>query len=110
MCGRFITGADEFLVRWTGESSPNTTIASYDVRYNFKDGSWTLWQSQTQGTQATFTNLKAEDGVYCFEVRATDSAGRTSNYMGRQCIAVDREPPFMEPRMYLPVAANNGGY
>lgn len=102
-----VTGADQFLVRWTGDSSPSTLIVAYDVRYRFGDGPWTAWQSQTQLTQASFTALQPVDGVYCFQAQTTDTAGRTSGYMGQQCIAVDREPPYIEPLLWLPAVARN---
>jgi hypothetical protein len=99
------TGADQFLVRWTGEAGPGLTVTGYDVRYRFKNGGWTQWMANTTLTQQTFTDLRAEDGVYCFEVRSTDSADRTGDFMGRQCIAVDRNPPFIEPQVYMPFVA-----
>ena len=102
-----ITSGDQFLVRWTGETSPNTPLIGYDVRYSFNDGPWTAWQAQTLLTQDLFTHLETRDGVYCFQAQADDAAGRTSGYIGQQCIAVDRQPPFIEPRLWLPVAARN---
>jgi hypothetical protein len=102
-----VTDEDDISVRWMGESSPNTSIVSYDVRYRFSEGTWNLWLSQATEVQDVFTDLQPEDGNYCFEVRARDSAGRMSNYTGRQCIAVDRYPPFIEPRLVLPLAYNS---
>jgi len=102
-----ITGNDSFTVRWNGQSSPNTSITYYDVQYQYAAGSWTLWLSQTSDQQAEFTDLQPEDGVYCFRVRATDSAGRLGAYGGQQCIIVDRYPPFVVPRIYMPVVAKD---
>jgi hypothetical protein len=101
-----VTGKDQFTVRWSGQAPPGLTILSYDVLYRFKNGPWSLWQSQTTLAQAVFTDLDEEDGVYCFEVRATDSLGRTSDYMGQRCIAVDRNEPFIEPKAYFPLVSN----
>lgn len=104
-----ITAADSFTVRWSGQSSANTSITSYDVRYQYRRGSWTTWRSQTTEVQGLFTDLRAEDGVYCFQARARDSAGRLGAYSATQCIIVDRNAPFVEPRVYMPMLARSGG-
>jgi hypothetical protein len=106
----YVTDADQFTVYWAGDSSPNTTITSYSVRWNFRNGSWTMLVSNTTQTQQLFTDLYAQDGWYCFEVTASDSAGRTSPYMGQQCTYVDRNPPYLETVGFLPIAANDGQY
>ena len=99
-----ITSADNIFVQWTGQSSTGTSITYYNVRYQYKEGSWTVWQSQTPAstTSANFTDLRTEDGSYCFEAQALDSANRLGDYGGKQCIAVDRNPPFIVPQFYLP--------
>ena len=98
-----ITAAASFTVGWSGQSSPNTTIVSYDVQTKFGTGAWSEWLTGTTLTQSIFTNVGATDGVYCFRVRARDNAGRVSAYSAEQCIAVDRFAPFVEPKRYLPV-------
>ncbi len=97
------TRDDQFPVSWSGDAGAGLTVVSYDVRYRIGLGSWVSWLTGTSLTSQTFTDLGA-DGRYCFEVRATDSASRTGDYMGQQCIIVDREPPFLEPRAFLPIA------
>lgn len=104
-----ITAADQITVQWQGEPSPTTEIKNYDVRYRFNTGSWVLWQSATTATTAVLTSLNEEDGLYCFEARARDTADRLGEYGGQQCIAVDRNPPFIEPKAYLPVMYTDGG-
>jgi hypothetical protein len=98
-----ITRADSITVQWQAESGPGTSISYYNVRYRFERGSWVNWRQQTQSTQATLTDLNAEDGTYCFQAQASDSTGRIGDWGGQQCIAVDREPPFIEPQFLLPM-------
>jgi hypothetical protein len=98
-----VVNDDQFLVRWNGEPAPSTSIVSYDIRYNFRKGSWSTWLGNTSLTEETFTDLRTQDGVYCFEARATDSLGRTGDWLGQQCVAVDRYPPFLEPRQFMPI-------
>jgi hypothetical protein len=102
-----ITGADSFNVRWTGQSSANTTISYYDVQSQYAGGSWNTWLSQTTAQQATFNSLQPEDGIYCFRARARDSAARVSAYSSEQCIIVDRLAPFVTPKAYLPRVFKN---
>lgn len=92
------------LVQWTGEAAPGTSIVYFDVRYRFEGGPWILWLEQTKSTQSVF-ELDSGDGVYEFQVRAVDSAGRIGEYRSTPGNSVirDLEPPFIEPQMYLPV-------
>jgi hypothetical protein len=98
-----ITRADSITVQWQGQTGAGTTISWYNVRYRFERGSWVAWQQMTSNTQATLTALNSEDGAYCFEAQAQDSQGRLGDWGGRQCIAVDRLPPFIEPAFVLPM-------
>lgn len=98
-----ITDTDTFPVRWDSTTSPNTTLDSFDVRFRFDGGTWFIWKNNTLLEQDTFTDVRVNDGRYCFEVRATDSADRTGPWGGRACILVDRNPPFIEPKAYLPI-------
>jgi hypothetical protein len=97
-----ITTAENIFVQWSGQSSEGSTITYYNIRYQFKGGSWIVWLSQTPDSSADFTDLRTEDGSYCFEAQAMDSAGRLGDYGGKQCIAVDKEPPFIVPMFNLP--------
>jgi hypothetical protein len=98
-----ITRADSITVQWQGQSAAGTTISWYNVRYRFERGPWVNWQTQVSSAQATLTNLNSEDGTYCFEAQAQDSQGRLGEWGGQQCIAVDRNPPFIEPQFLLPM-------
>jgi hypothetical protein len=102
-----LTKEDSFLVSWTGSTAPDLSILYFDVRYRFNDGPWIAWLSQTQLTSATFDSLNPQDGVYGFEVRAKDSAGRLEPYTGQaeSSIIVDRNPPYVVPQVFLPMAS-----
>ena len=104
-----IVDAGSFVVRWTAQTSPNVSLKHYDVRFQVPGGPWTLWQTQTTSTQATFSNV-AEDGRYCFQARATDSQNRTGPYSEETCVFVDRDEPYMELFTYLPIIANEGTF
>jgi hypothetical protein len=47
----------------------------------------------------------AEDGLYEFEVRATNSIGQVEDFTGQPEAwkIVDLQAPFIEPRAWLPV-------
>jgi hypothetical protein len=104
-----VTQEDSFPVSWTGWTAPGLTIVSYDVWYQFNNSPWINWLPQTALTSAEFTDLNPEDGVYGFEVQAKDSGGRVEKFHGvaEARIAVDRHPPFIEPRIYLPLVSND---
>jgi hypothetical protein len=97
-----VVGTQSFDVSWFAEESVSG-IAYYDVRYRFNNGSWIVWQVQTLATTAPFT--AAEDGVYAFEARAVDQAGRVEMFIGQAeaTTAVDVAPPFIVPRLHLPL-------
>lgn len=102
-----IIDADQFMVTWDGDSSPNTTITSYNVRWKFRSQSWVNWLVNTTQTEQLFSDLFTKDGWYCFEVSAMDSAGRSTGYMGESCATVDRNPPYMQTVSYLPLVPVN---
>ena len=104
-----IVNSGSFAVRWNAQTSPNVSLKGYDVRYQVPGGAWTLWQSQTTSTQATFTNVGA-DGRYCFQARATDTQNRTGDWSLERCVMVDRREPYMELFTYLPIIANEGTF
>lgn len=95
------------MVSWTGSTAPDLSILYFDVRYRFNDGPWIAWLSQTQLTSATFDSLNPQDGIYGFEVRAKDSAGRLELYTGQaeSKMIVDRNPPYVVPQVFLPMAS-----
>jgi hypothetical protein len=102
-----ITQADSFSVSWTGSTAPGLSVLYFDVRYRFNDGPWIAWLSETQLTSATFDSLNPQDGIYGFEVRAKDSAGRLEPYTGQaeSSMIVDRNAPYVVPQVFLPMAA-----
>jgi hypothetical protein len=73
---------DSFLVNWSGQAEPGKTILYYDVQYRFNNGPWVVWQQQTQATSALFNAVQG-DGLYGFEVRASDNYGVTESFSGR---------------------------
>ena len=91
-----------FTVSWQG-SDVGSSIANYDVRYRYNDGSWLLWQEDVTTTSAIFN--APEDGVYGFEVRATDQAGLVEPFQNvdEAQILVDVEAPFVLPCCWLPL-------
>jgi hypothetical protein len=102
-----ITQLDQFPVQWAGDSAQGTSVSTYNIRYQFNGGSWTTWLTNTPDTTAPFTDLRAEDGGYCFQAQATDSQSRTGEWGGDQCIYVDRNPPFLTIKLYMPIVTSN---
>ena len=105
-----ITRDDSFTVRWTGFTIPSLSIQYYDVWYRFGNGPWIVWLTQTTLTSTTFHlggTADFPDGIYGFEARAMDSAGRLEAFTGvpDATMIVDRYPPYIEPRAYLPLVA-----
>lgn len=101
-----VTHSSSFNVSWSAGDSVSG-IAYYDVRYRYNNGAWTVWQVKTLATTAPFT--AADDGVYAFEARAVDNAGRVEMLTGQPeaATAVDVEAPFMAPRLRLPAIFKN---
>jgi hypothetical protein len=100
-----ITEESPFLVEWTGDPPPGASIVSYDVQYNFNGGPWKDWLIGTENTSSDFTAMEG-DGVYGFQVRAYDNAGRTSAYLfsgSEGVLAVDLVAPKIVLRGALPV-------
>jgi hypothetical protein len=100
----------QFLVEWSSQTSPATSVDYYDVRYQFRDGPWTSWLAQTKLTNQVFTQVNATDGAYRFQVRARDSVGRLEDWstLSQATIYVDRNPPFLAPAAYLPIIRVHG--
>jgi hypothetical protein len=104
-----VVDAGSIVVRWTAQTSPNTSLQHYDVRFQVPGGPWTMWQSQTTSTQATFSDV-GDDGRYCFQARATDTQNRTGPYSEETCVFVDQDPPYMEIFTYLPIITFSGSF
>ncbi len=102
-----ITQADQITVQWDGDSAPGTSISTYNIKYRFNGGSWITWLTNTTDTTDTLTNLKSQDGGYCFQAQATDSQSRTGEWGGDQCIYVDRNEPFLTIKLYMPIVTSN---
>lgn len=92
-----------FSVNWTGNDSGGSGIQYYDVRYRLDGSPWQLWLSETTTTSALFNAL--QEGVYEFEVRAVDGAGRAEPFTGQSeaTVIVDAEAPFLAPQVFLPL-------
>lgn len=97
-----ITDTTSFTVSWSGYDD-GSGIQYYDIRYRLNDGDWIPWQQETLATEAPFTVLDG-DGFYEFEARAVDNLGLKEAFTGQAeaAIIVDAEPPFIEPRAWLP--------
>ena len=98
---------DGITVSWAGLTPPGTSIASFDVRYQRPGNpSWLAWKTDTQQTSDKFElALDDVDGIYRFQVRATNNEGVTGPYLeeGEARMIVDRFKPFMEPQTYMPL-------
>ena len=96
-----------FTVRWTGQAATGATIVSYDIQFRHNNGPWQTWLANVGGTSQTFTASQG-DGVYEFEVRARDNAGRVGDFFGGpgSSIAVNIQGPPISVRGLLPFNAN----
>jgi hypothetical protein len=102
-----VTNSASFAVSWSGDDHGGSGIAHYDVQYRVDGGPWALWQQQTAITSALFT--AAGDGLYEFEARAVDNVGHVETFRGipEASVFVDLTPPFVEPRLYLPLVVHD---
>jgi hypothetical protein len=102
-----VTNSASFAVSWSGDDHGGSGIAHYDVQYRVDGGPWALWQQQTAITSALFT--AAADGFYEFEARAVDNVGHVETFRGipEASVFVDLTPPFVEPRLWLPLVAHD---
>jgi hypothetical protein len=102
---------DSFTVEWAGITAPGTSIAAYEVRYRFNEGTWQTWLPATTKTSETFVipipsgTTIHPDGVFQFEVAATNSIGQKEGFTGmpEAGIAIDRLPPYITPIFYMPM-------
>jgi hypothetical protein len=105
-----ITDQTSFNVTWLGDPVGNINIITYDVRYRFNGGPWINWIS-TGNSSALFDQVDPNvDGQYDFEARAVNSVSQTEPWTGipEASMYVDQHPPFIEPRIYLPVIIMSG--
>ncbi len=68
-----------FPVSWSG-SDATSGIASYNVQYRDRAGSWTDWLTETTETSAIFTGESGH--TYYFQSQASDNAGNVEDYPG----------------------------
>lgn len=98
---------DSFTVSWIGYFAPGQPIVHYDVYYRYNGGTWTLWQ-RFPATQLSasfpFQALGFGDGLYEFEVIATNNVGRTEplRLISEQSMVVDLAD-LVQVRAYLPL-------
>ena len=102
-----ITKATDFTVSWSGQDA-GSGLQYYNVYYRFNDGPWTPWLEQTLATDSVFND--AEDGVYAFEVWAVDNLGQRETFFrdAEASTIVDVEPPFVVPRLWMPLIYGGG--
>ena len=62
-----------FNVSWSGAEPGGSGVASYNVYVSDNSGAFTLWQSATTQTSATFTGIISD--TYGFSSVATDNVG-----------------------------------
>jgi hypothetical protein len=103
-----IATVNNFVVQWAGQAAPGTTITGYDVQFRFNNGPWQNWLNNVTITSQQFSATQG-DGVYEFQVRARDSAGRTGEFNGGpgNSIAVDVNSPNITRRILLPLQFND---
>jgi hypothetical protein len=107
-----ITSATSFVVSWSA-TDEGSGVATFDVNYRFNHGPWIRWLLSTTVLSATFdatlTPFAEIDGVYEFEVRATDNVGNVEAFRSvpDAFVVVDSEPPFIVPQQRLPLILSN---
>lgn len=107
---------DSFEVEWTGLTAPGTSIVAYEVRYRFNQGPWQTWLPATTKTSEIFEipippgTVVGPDGTFYFEVAATNSIGQQESFTGEPEAwkIIDRFPPYIVPRVYVPLAFKSG--
>jgi hypothetical protein len=89
---------------------PGSSIIVYDVRYRFRQGVWYHWLT-TPENSAVFSIPHPDDGLYDFEVRATNTLGQTEPFTGipEASIIVDRNAPFVVPQSYFALVTGGSG-
>jgi hypothetical protein len=67
-----------------------------------------MWHAKTLAVSAHFSAAHG-DGSYDFEARTMDKSGLQEVFVGRPeaSIIVDAEPPFIVPRVRLPIVVRD---
>jgi hypothetical protein len=102
---------DSFEVQWAGFTAPGTTVVSYEVRYKFNDGAWQTWLPATTKTSERFQipvppgTTVGPDGIYYFEVAATNSLGQKEDFSSEPeaSIVIDRHAPYITITSFFPM-------
>jgi hypothetical protein len=100
-----ITHETSFYISWTGTDHGGSGIQYFDVRVRFNGGDWVIVLEHTILADTVFDATEG-DGVYEFEVRAADNVNNLEPFsaVGEASTAVDVVPPFVEPKVWLPMA------
>ena len=75
------TTTASFTVSWSGTDPGGAGIASYDIYSSIDGGSFTLWQTATSATSATFNGALGH--TYSFYSMATDNVGHRQQTPGQ---------------------------
>ena len=74
-----LSDKEEFTVTWGGAADAGTGLSGfYDVMVQVNNSPWTIWQSNTQDTSATYTGSHLQ--TYSFEAAAYDRAGNLEGF------------------------------
>lgn len=98
-----------FRAFWEGHTAPGTTPLTYDVYVRAPGENWTLWLDNTALTSENYVlKVNDPDGTYYFEVTARNNLGQQEQPTGvpENYIIVDRNPPFIEPQIWMPAIFN----
>ncbi len=102
---------DSFTVSWSSFFAPGTSIANFEIFYQFNNRPWQLWRT-FPGTASSgvfnFSILGLGDGVYSFEAVATNNltARESQASLAEQSIIVDLDDTF-NPSVWIPSIRNS---
>jgi hypothetical protein len=100
--------ADSFQVLWEGHTAPGTTPLTYSVYVKAPNKSWTKWLDNVSVTSEIYVLAQDDpDGTYYFEVTARNNLGQQEDFtqIPENYIIVDRNAPFIEPLIWLPIVS-----
>ncbi|MEZ4707580.1 MAG: DNRLRE domain-containing protein [Caldilineaceae bacterium] len=103
LCGFVVspTGTvNQYRLTWTAVDANGSGIRFFNVRYRHNSGAFQNIISDTTATTADVT-LTQGDGVYTFELRATDVVGNESTLDTR--LIIDSAAPPFDNNTYLPL-------